>query len=661
MKQKGGKGYADKSKPAGPRVVNDKSNAKANDKPKSAGPHVVNNKLKPAGPRSTVRGPPVPVLVSILIGFISTSIMASSLIRLGPQYLEPIYGNVLPNLGFFHGVVISLVLGGILGSIYWQRILAAHEAGGPLTMDTKTGRAIAAAFDIVASLTALAPLRATYMFKWSDALGPMWGPLLTQCTLTFPVFVAGGFVVTLGASRVSYNPQAPGRQAATTAACLGAVAICIWVGQQTAPAHSSCRGVLVNATYAALSGVMIKLLTGHQENVDAAVALEKNPAEHVDNAPEKQLVQLRERQLRKLRFVPTVAFVFCALTTLLTDSACSSGLVARGNVDEFKMVYRNESVTGWVSVTDDTKRNLRMMRSGHSLIGGRWTSTGDSIFGVFYYADAVRMIKGRESNPASNRRMVEDQPEGWTQPLTRRSMRGSGSERALQIGLGVGVSARSLHSMNVRVDVVEIDAAVYEAAIEHFKLPKRLNAVYLTDGRQFIDEAASSTYDYIVHDVFTGGSVPASLFSQSAVQQLQRILKHDGVLAMNYVGIPNDKRTMGHVARTIGTSFAYVRCFAEILEDRDTMTNMMFFASAKPLEFDISDDLLHIIGKHTIRGRVLGGMLSNEVDVSGFVKNTDLSPITDSWNPLPQWQVSTAIQHWHAMRGMVSTSYWLNY
>ncbi|KAJ2642122.1 hypothetical protein IW137_002828, partial [Coemansia sp. RSA 1287] len=127
MKQKGGKGYADKSKPAGPRVVNDKSNAKANDKPKSAGPQVVNNKLKPAGPRSTVRGPPVPVLVSILIGFISTSIMASSLIRLGPQYLEPIYGNVLPNLGFFHGVVISLVLGGILGSIYWQRILAAHE------------------------------------------------------------------------------------------------------------------------------------------------------------------------------------------------------------------------------------------------------------------------------------------------------------------------------------------------------------------------------------------------------------------------------------------------------------------------------------------------------------------------------------------------------
>ncbi|KAJ2134048.1 hypothetical protein IW136_004785, partial [Coemansia sp. RSA 678] len=199
------------------------------------------------------------------------------------------------------------------------------------------------------------------------------------------------------------------------------------------------------------------------------------------------------------------------------------------------------------------------------------------------------------------------------------------------------------------------------AAIEYFKLPTRLNAVYLTGGRQFINEAASSTYDYIVHDVFTGSSVPASLFSQSAVQQLQRILKHDSVLAINYMGIPNDKRTMGHVARTIGTLFAYVWCFADGLKDQDMMSNMMFFASAKPLEFDISDDLLHIIGKHTIRGRVLGGMLSNKVDISGFVENTDLNPITALWNLLPQWQVSTAIQHWYAMHRMVSTLYWLNY
>ncbi|KAJ2759417.1 hypothetical protein IWQ57_006558, partial [Coemansia nantahalensis] len=250
---------------------------------------------------------------------------------------------------------------------------------------------------------------------------------------------------------------------------------------------------------------------------------------------------------------------------------------------------------------------------------------------------------------------------GRPRKLSRGDLVGDGSERALQIGLGVGVSARSLHRQNVRVDVVEIDPAVHEAAVRFFGLPKSLNAVHLMDGRRFINEAPAGTYDYIVHDVFTGGSVPAALFSQSAVGQLRRILRPDGVLAMNYVGVPNDRRTLSHIVSTLRTAFPSVRCFAEVIEDLDAAVNMMFFASAEPADFEITPDVLQAIGVDTIRGVMLSKMLDHELDLATVADAPDARPITDDWNPLSAWQVPTAAKHWHTMRKLFPSKYWLNF
>ncbi|KAJ2801075.1 hypothetical protein H4R20_003823 [Coemansia guatemalensis] len=624
----------------------------------------------PALPRAV--GPPMPVLISIFIGLMSTTILVSSLIRLGPQYLEPVYGNVLPYWGFFHGTVVSLVLGGVIGFRYWRHILAttdpAHKTkGNPLTIDTKTGRAIATAFDVAAILTALAPPRVRYMFGWSDPLGPMWGSLLTQCMLTFPVFLLSGFVATVSAARISYNPQSPMRQTAAVVTFLSAISVLIWVGQRFSSAHRGCHGLLINASYAMLSSLLIKLLTGHQENVDAATTATAEQTGDTQakkaKTPDMQLPALRDRQLRKLRFIPSAACAIFALTTFFTDPTCTSSLSARSSADlpMFHTLYRNESITGWVTVSDETKREMRLLRSGHSLIGGHWKSTEESIFGIFYFADAVRLVKGRKSNPEDKRQKLPKVDGKRVRRLTKDLLVGDGSERALQIGLGIGVSAHSLHRQNVRVDVVEIDPAVYDAAVRFFHLPRNLNAVHLMDGRRFIDEAPAETYDYVVHDVFTGGSVPASLFSQSAVTQLRRILKPDGILAMNYVGVPNDKRTLAHVAHTLRTAFPNIRCFAETIDDMDSMVNMMFFASAKAIVFDITSDVLQAIGRSTICARMLEEMQKNELDLVSLMGYPNVRPITDDWNPLPEWQVGTAVKHWHAMRGLFPTAYWLNY
>ncbi|CAG8813987.1 9341_t:CDS:1, partial [Racocetra persica] len=98
-------------------------------------------------------------------------------------------------------------------------------------------------------------------------------------------------------------------------------------------------------------------------------------------------------------------------------------------------------------------------------------------------------------------------------------------------GLGIGVLTSSLQAYNVELDVVELDPVVYDFAINYFNL-KHEHKIYLQDGRKFIDNADAQTYDYVLHDVFTGGSVPSALFSIEALEQIKRILKTNGVLAL---------------------------------------------------------------------------------------------------------------------------------
>lgn len=97
--------------------------------------------------------------------------------------------------------------------------------------------------------------------------------------------------------------------------------------------------------------------------------------------------------------------------------------------------------------------------------------------------------------------------------------------------MGIGVSARSLIEEGHLVDIVEIDPLVYKYAKDYFRLPEP-NNVLLDDGRKIIEETKDNTYDFILHDVFTGGTVHSNLFSSQALVNIKRIMKSDSVLAL---------------------------------------------------------------------------------------------------------------------------------
>lgn len=74
---------------------------------------------------------------------------------------------------------------------------------------------------------------------------------------------------------------------------------------------------------------------------------------------------------------------------------------------------------------------------------------------------------------------------------------------------------------------------VHEFATKYFALPPTHKPV-IDDAVSYASALAKTEekYDYVVHDVFTGGAEPVELFTQEFLQDLHSILKPGGVIAI---------------------------------------------------------------------------------------------------------------------------------
>lgn len=101
-------------------------------------------------------------------------------------------------------------------------------------------------------------------------------------------------------------------------------------------------------------------------------------------------------------------------------------------------------------------------------------------------------------------------------------------------GAGVGTSPGALIAHGIDTTIVEIDPVVLEYATTYFGLSKNHTAV-VADAVPYMKDVAKDhrrRYDYIIHDVFTGGAEPVDLFTQEFLRTLQRSLKPNGVVAI---------------------------------------------------------------------------------------------------------------------------------
>ncbi|KAJ1928144.1 hypothetical protein IWQ60_002311 [Tieghemiomyces parasiticus] len=604
---------------------------------------------------------PIVRLGGLLIGSASSILLLGTLLYVSPRFLEPVYGNVFASLYFRPALVTCYALGSLTASWLMGRCAQARTA--PAVHRTL----LATAAELLAWSTLALPLSLEalrWLFPYRLTFGPWLGPHITQLGHAYPLAVLAGAVGAVATELAFAGPtwaaiaaQAPSRMglqstvirlsllALRTALAFTLARVVVDRAGFTTPIHT-CSTVLGLTFQTVLASALLYLL-------DAA----STPATPTETSTAPNVGRGRPHSTGWSRkAVPLVVALILIARARLREPVCIPGLIPdyHAKSADFTVLDRAESVTGWVSVIDNQHDGYLALRGGNSLIGGRWKRPTESIFLVFYSMEGARLLNPpyRQSSPVA--KGVTDAP---TAP------------RGLQIGLGVGIIADSLQRGGFQMDIVEIDPAVYRFAREYFGLAE-LHGVYLQDGRAFIEQGnLTDAYDYVFHDVFTGGSVPATLFSVEALTHIRRILKPSGILALNIVGSqrPPLNRALFFVWKTLTAVFPHVGCHAEESDDANHVVNMIFFASVEralptgrpgvfrtPTREELGDVYLRREAYRLLRERPLVdlGMTLNSSQLA------ELAPVTDAHNPLASQQIGSAEQHWQNMNKILPPETW---
>lgn len=217
---------------------------------------------------------------------------------------------------------------------------------------------------------------------------------------------------------------------------------------------------------------------------------------------------------------------------------------------------------------------------------------------------------------------------------------------------------------------------VHDFATRYFNLPSNHTAV-LQDAVAWVQDAAreAKKYDYILHDVFTGGAEPLPLFTSGFLQNLASLLSDQGVVALNYAGDLSSPSTK-LVLNTINTAFDHqCRMFRDQppIEDStgdagpsesDFLNMVIFCTKAKGLEIDfrrpVEADFLGSVSRrhYLVPRRELELKFPSVEEMQGeklqLLSTADLKELEKS-------QIDSAKRHWSIMRKVMPDFVWENY
>ncbi|KAI0178711.1 S-adenosyl-L-methionine-dependent methyltransferase [Hypoxylon sp. FL1284] len=337
------------------------------------------------------------------------------------------------------------------------------------------------------------------------------------------------------------------------------------------------------------------------------------------------------------------AFYNTHLMTPMASSSLNSTLLAGG----WSIMDRGESMTGYISVLNNHQDGFRVMRCDHSLLGGEWTKfprkiVAEPIYSVFTQLEAIRLIENPNKVPDNE-------------------------AKALNIGLGIGTTPSALIAHGIDTTIVEIDPMVYDFSKKYFGLLSNHTAVIqdAISWSQSNKDVLHENYDYIVHDVFTGGAEPIPLFTVEFLSSLKHMLKPNGVIAINYAGdftLP----PLGIVMNTINEVFPSCRVFregeppsAEALEEtgRD-FDNVIVFCTKTGEKVKFREareaDYLQSLARRAFL------VPKHEVDESAFSAAAADAGIlrANETEKLEEWHDTSALGHWAVMRTVIPSHIW---
>lgn len=136
------------------------------------------------------------------------------------------------------------------------------------------------------------------------------------------------------------------------------------------------------------------------------------------------------------------------------------------------------------------------------------------------------------------------------------------------------------------ITVVELDPAVTRAAYRWFGLrPEHGIASLHGDARAVAATLPRGAWDRVVVDVYGGGEhVPHHLVTAEALGMLRALLRPDGVVLVNLIGVARGEGEcrFWSVVRTVAASFPAVRLYVHVGRDFPERQNFLLVASADP-------------------------------------------------------------------------------
>jgi spermidine synthase len=258
-----------------------------------------------------------------------------------------------------------------------------------------------------------------------------------------------------------------------------------------------------------------------------------------------------------------------------------------------RVLHQAESIYGWVRVVDNQASGARLLLSDASVLSAMSLSNGQTLL---HYQTIIASL-----------------------PVLRPA-----ASDALLVGLGGGHIARELKAKGLTTDTIEIDPVVAEASLNYFGF-KPTGEFIVGDARYEVKKL-NKQYDFIIHDCFTGGSEPTHLLTVEMLSDLRRLLKQDGILALNYVGFTRGDGTqaVASVYKTLKSVLPNVKVF---ITEKTEMTDFIMLASNSEIDLDANsrDQRSQWLTDHQFVLSEEGGLL-----------------ITDDYNPMESMQLRKA-------------------
>lgn len=230
---------------------------------------------------------------------------------------------------------------------------------------------------------------------------------------------------------------------------------------------------------------------------------------------------------------------------------------------------------------------------------------------------------------------------------------------------------------------MELDPVVHHFAEKYFNLPSNHTSIIgdAIVGVKDMQAAGTEmmTYDFIIHDVFTGGAEPIELFTQEFLQDLSNLLSQDGVIAIvcsyqkahhsmlrrlqNYAGdllLPS----ASSVVLTAKSVFPKCRLFREtaapLKPGFEDPTNMVMFCRKTSAHFAFREPVeADYLGSGARQHHLLP---EHEIEASRFEKQGNGEIIRRGrTDRLRASQMKNALGHWHVMRTVIPDIVWENW